>query len=88
MNNILPSDVEIHERYDLKGSFINRQANEKERMKSRPTFKDLDFLETHPNGIIVIDEKIYDSIIDNLKQDSLVSLISYNKKRGFKALLL
>ena len=48
MNNILPSTLKYHEKYDLKGSMFKRQAGHKERVKSSPTLKDLDFLEEHP----------------------------------------
>ena len=71
MNNILPSDVPIHEKYDLKGSSYKRKASKEERAKSHPTFKDLDFLEEHPNGLI-LDEKNYDNIIASLKRDCLI----------------
>lgn len=71
MNNILPSDVPIHEKYDLKGSSYKRKASKEERAKSHPTFKDLDFLEEHPSGLI-LDEKHYDNIISSLRRDCLI----------------
>lgn len=43
MNNLLPSSVKMHERYDLKGSSYKRKANERELAKTSPTLKDLDF---------------------------------------------
>ena len=54
MNNILPSNIKYHEKYDLKGSMYKRQASNKERMKSSPTLKDLDFLEEHPGVSIFL----------------------------------
>jgi len=78
MNNILPSDIPIHEKYDLKGSSFKRKASDNERAKARPTFKDLDFLEEHPNGIL-LDEKYYDNLISSIKQDCLVNIFK-NKK--------
>lgn len=71
MNNILPSDVPIHEKYDLKGSTYNRKASKQELSKSSPTYKDLDFLRKHPDGL-VLDEKHYDNIISSLKRDCLI----------------
>ena len=71
MKNIFPSDISIHEKYDLKGSSYKRQANANERAKSHPTYKDLDFLQKHPNGIF-LDELYYDILISNIKQDCLI----------------
>lgn len=59
MNNILPSNIKYHEKYDLKGSMYKRQASNKERMKSSPTLKDLDFLEEHPGVSIFFNFRIY-----------------------------
>lgn len=75
MNNILPSDVQMHEKYDLKGSLYKRKASKEERAKSSPTFKDLDFLEEHPEGII-LDERNYENIISSVKRDCLVSKLT------------
>ncbi|VEL33873.1 unnamed protein product [Protopolystoma xenopodis] len=43
MNNLLPSSIKMHEKYDLKGSSHKRKANMRELAKSSPTLKDLDF---------------------------------------------
>jgi len=51
MNNLLPSSVKLHAKYDLKGSTYKRRASTRERTKSSPTFKDLDFVEINPEGI-------------------------------------
>ena len=45
MNNLIPSNLVIHRKYDLKGSTVKRRANQEELKKSSPTYKDLDFLE-------------------------------------------
>jgi len=68
MNNILPSDVPIHEKYDLKGSSYKRKASESERAKSSPTFKDNDFVEIHPGGI-TLDERTYEWLTSNMDRD-------------------
>ena len=72
MNNILPSNVTIHEKYDLKGSTYKRRVDKKEKSKSSPIYKDLDFLDEHPSGL-KLDAKNYDNIMNNLKRDCLVS---------------
>ncbi|CAI6368247.1 unnamed protein product [Macrosiphum euphorbiae] len=54
MKNLLPSDIKIHQKFDLKGSTIGRKASDNERKKKLPTFKDLDFnYEFHPKGIFL-----------------------------------
>ena len=47
MNNLLPSSIRYHEKYDLKGSTYKRRAGQHEMTKKSPTFKDLDFMEKH-----------------------------------------
>lgn len=42
MNNVFMTHLKIHERYDLKGSTIDRAATEKEKQKPNPILKDLD----------------------------------------------
>lgn len=49
-SNFIPPNLEIHEKYDLKGSSYGRDANAKEKMKASATFKDNDFREIHPQG--------------------------------------
>ncbi|CAH8439060.1 unnamed protein product [Dicrocoelium dendriticum] len=71
MNNLLPSSVKIHEKYDLKGSTHNRRASEKELAKSSPTLKDLDFRERNPHGIW-LEAETYDALIKTIEQDCLV----------------
>ncbi|TRY67162.1 hypothetical protein TCAL_05498 [Tigriopus californicus] len=44
MRNIFSSHLNIHKKYDLKGSTIDREASQKEREKDNPTFKDNDFI--------------------------------------------
>lgn len=53
MNNILPSSLKYHEKYDLKGSTYKRQASQKERQRSSPTLKDLDFIAEHAGGLVL-----------------------------------
>ncbi|XP_041355611.1 phosphatidylinositol 4-phosphate 5-kinase type-1 beta-like isoform X2 [Gigantopelta aegis] len=71
MNNLLPSTIAIHEKYDLKGSTYKRKASKRERLKSNPTYKDLDFQEFHPEGIL-LEKEIHDGLIKTLQRDCRV----------------
>ena len=51
MNNLLPSGVKMHLKFDLKGSTYKRKASKHEKEKKSPTFKDLDYLELLPEGV-------------------------------------
>lgn len=71
MNNLLPTDIKMHQKYDLKGSTYKRKANKYERKKSSPTYKDLDFLEHHPEGIL-LESECYNALIKTLQRDCRV----------------
>lgn len=71
MNNLFPSWIEIHEKYDLKGSTYKRKASSAERAKNTPTYKDLDFMEIHPNGLI-LDHEMYDALCKTIERDCTV----------------
>lgn len=71
MNNLLPSYVKMHEKYDLKGSTYKRKASKSERTKSSPTYKDLDFMELHPNGIF-LEADTYNALIKTIQRDCRV----------------
>ncbi|XP_037537664.1 phosphatidylinositol 4-phosphate 5-kinase type-1 gamma [Nematolebias whitei] len=71
MNNILPRSVSMHLKFDLKGSTYKRRASKKEREKSKPTFKDLDFLTTVPEGL-TLDQDTFSALVKTLQRDCLV----------------
>ncbi|XP_075168640.1 phosphatidylinositol 4-phosphate 5-kinase 59B isoform X1 [Haematobia irritans] len=71
MNNLLPSYVKMHLKYDLKGSTFKRKASKAERAKKSPTFKDLDFMEQHPNGIF-LEAETYSALIKTIQRDCTV----------------
>ncbi|XP_035525891.1 phosphatidylinositol 4-phosphate 5-kinase type-1 gamma-like isoform X2 [Morone saxatilis] len=71
MNNILPRSVRMHTKFDLKGSTYKRRASKKEREKSKPTFKDLDFLSDVPEGL-TLDQDTYSALVKTLQRDCLV----------------
>ncbi|XP_076752089.1 phosphatidylinositol 4-phosphate 5-kinase 59B isoform X12 [Xylocopa sonorina] len=71
MNNLLPSSVKLHQKYDLKGSTYKRKASKLERSKSSPTYKDLDFMEHHPEGIF-LEADTYSALVKTIQRDCRV----------------
>ncbi|XP_037091890.1 phosphatidylinositol 4-phosphate 5-kinase type-1 alpha-like isoform X2 [Pollicipes pollicipes] len=68
MNNLLPSSIKIHQRYDLKGSTYKRKASKQERSKRSPTYKDLDFMEHHPEGLM-LEASTYNALMQTIQND-------------------
>lgn len=68
MNNLLPSTIKMHQKYDLKGSTYKRKASSNERSKPSPTFKDLDFMEHHKEGFI-LEPAIYEELMKTIASD-------------------
>jgi len=73
MNNLLPSSVHLHAKYDLKGSTHKRRASNHERTKASPTYKDLDFVEQNADGLL-LDVETYDAVRKTIERDCRVSL--------------
>lgn len=71
MNNLLPSYVKMHQKYDLKGSTYKRKAGKYEQKKNSPTYKDLDFMEHHPEGIY-LELETYNALIKTMQRDCRV----------------
>ena len=84
MNNLLPSGVTMHLKFDLKGSTFKRkvitnvsmflsycQASKHERAKKSPTFKDLDFLELVPDGFH-LEPETYTALMSTIERDCRV----------------
>ncbi|XP_053717465.1 phosphatidylinositol 4-phosphate 5-kinase type-1 alpha-like isoform X1 [Synchiropus splendidus] len=71
MNNLLPNAVRMHLKFDLKGSTYKRRASAKERSKALPTFKDLDFMQNIPDGLILDADK-YNAVCKTIQRDCLV----------------
>ncbi|XP_047482701.1 phosphatidylinositol 4-phosphate 5-kinase type-1 alpha-like isoform X12 [Penaeus chinensis] len=71
MNNLLPSSIKMHQKYDLKGSTYKRKASKYERSKESPTFKDLDFMEHHPEGIL-LEAETYKALVNTIARDCRV----------------
>ena len=71
MNNLFPSELKMHCKFDLKGSTYKRKASRQERAKRSPTYKDLDFMEMFPEGIILQND-IYHSLMNSIERDCRV----------------
>ncbi|XP_075453710.1 phosphatidylinositol 4-phosphate 5-kinase type-1 beta isoform X2 [Ascaphus truei] len=71
MNNVLPRSLRMHYTYDLKGSTYKRRASRKEREKSFPTYKDLDFLQDMHEGLY-FDPETYSALMKTLQRDCRV----------------
>lgn len=71
MNNLLPSGLKMHHKFDLKGSTYKRKASKREREKNSPTFKDLDFMEMYPDGIFLQPE-LHTSLLNSIQRDCRV----------------
>jgi len=72
MNNILPSSVKMHLKFDLKGStYKKRRACKEERSKKSPTFKDLDFMDKLGEGLF-LDSDTYEALMTTMRRDILV----------------
>ncbi|KAG8296596.1 phosphatidylinositol 4-phosphate 5-kinase type-1 alpha-like [Homalodisca vitripennis] len=71
MNNVLPSSLKIHQKYDLKGSTFNRKSSKEECAKASPTFKDIDFINHHPEGIF-LEAEAHRSLVKAIQRDCRV----------------
>jgi 1-phosphatidylinositol-5-phosphate 4-kinase len=67
MRNICSSSLNIHRKYDLKGSTVDREASEKEKGKDVPTFKDNDF--TRDGVRIYVNEDWKQRFLEMLEAD-------------------
>ncbi|KAK2726744.1 hypothetical protein QYM36_008208 [Artemia franciscana] len=68
MNNIFPTSIQLHQKFDLKGSTYKRKVSKKETSKKSPTYKDLDFMKKHPEGIF-LENKTYDTLFETMEKD-------------------
>ncbi|XP_060948944.1 phosphatidylinositol 4-phosphate 5-kinase type-1 alpha-like [Limanda limanda] len=71
MNNLLPSAVKMHLKFDLKGSTHKRRASAKEKGKAVPTYKDLDFMQDMPDALLLEADK-YNGVCRTIQRDCLL----------------
>lgn len=69
MTNALETDLDVHRRYDLKGSWVGRKTNPKD-VKANPskTLKDLDFLSSRDRVFVNPEMKI--KLMQSLQRDA------------------
>ncbi|KAN0023065.1 hypothetical protein ACTFIU_009148 [Dictyostelium citrinum] len=67
MGNLFPTKKKIHERYDLKGSVVGREASLDEKKSESVTFKDIDFRNRKQKIYLGPGKK--QSFIDQIKRD-------------------
>lgn len=80
MNNLVPTNVKLYEKFDLKGSIYKRKASEEEHKRDLPTLKDNDFKSLHRNGL-TLEPFFYDQLMQTIEDDVRVSYISSIPKR-------
>ncbi|CAF1205861.1 unnamed protein product [Rotaria sordida] len=68
MNNLIPTNVKLSEKYDLKGSIYKRKASEEEHKRELPTLKDNDYKYQHPHGLI-LESFFYDQLMQTIEDD-------------------
>nr|XP_020462945.1 phosphatidylinositol 4-phosphate 5-kinase type-1 alpha-like [Monopterus albus] len=71
MNNLLPRIIPMHLKYDLKGSTYKRRASPKEREKAVPIYKDLDFIQDLPDGLLLESDN-YNALSKTIQRDCLL----------------
>ncbi|XP_002732674.1 phosphatidylinositol 5-phosphate 4-kinase type-2 alpha-like [Saccoglossus kowalevskii] len=67
MRSVLSTTLNIHKKFDLKGSTVDRRASDKEKAKELPTFKDNDFVDK--NHKIYIGKEGKEELLAQLKID-------------------
>jgi len=67
MRNVFSGHLKVHKKYDLKGSTVDREASEKEKLKKEPTLKDNDFVKDKVK--VTIGEEAKGKLMETLSAD-------------------
>lgn len=68
MTNALETDLEVHRKYDLKGSWIGRKSSQAAREEPGKTLKDVDFLDSQDR--IFVDARMKQQLLASLRRDA------------------
>ena len=80
---ILTLCLQVHRKYDLKGSTVDREASDKEKAKKDPTLKDMDFL--NDGAKIKIGDDAREKLLETLTAD--VEFLTKNAIMDYSLLL-
>ncbi len=72
----------MHLKFDLKGSTYKRRASPKEKAKDLPSYKDLDFMQDMPEGIM-LESDHYNALCRTIQRDCRVRVfvcVCYRQK--------
>ena len=75
--------LQVHRKYDLKGSTVDREASDKEKAKKDPTLKDMDFL--NDGAKIRIGDDAREKLLETLTAD--VEFLTKNAIMDYSLLL-
>ncbi|XP_012697187.1 phosphatidylinositol 5-phosphate 4-kinase type-2 gamma isoform X2 [Clupea harengus] len=67
MRNMFSHRLIVHQKYDLKGSLVSREASDKEKVKELPTYKDVDFRNNLQKVYVTEEEK--EKLMEKLNRD-------------------
>lgn len=84
MRNVFSNHLQIHRKFDLKGSTVDREASDKEREKDLPTLKDNDFVKEGMKIYIGDDakEKLLETLTADVEFLTKLHLMDYSLLLG------
>ncbi|XP_063726006.1 phosphatidylinositol 4-phosphate 5-kinase type-1 alpha-like isoform X2 [Symsagittifera roscoffensis] len=72
MNNLIPRNVTLWKKYDLKGSTYKRLTDVSKSSSKVPTLKDLNFINDFKGFRILLESDVYNALINRLENDTLM----------------